>query len=957
MQRFAAWSARHPAAAVAAALAVAAAGLFALGRLPLDLLPYSPTASVRVQVSAPGLPSALIEAEVTRPLAAALADIPGIAAFESTTRPGEARIELWPEHAADAAARQREIEVRVEQARAALPAALDAPTVVVEDAEQLPAVELVIAAAGETRVLQPWVEGVLAKQLAGLAGVAQVRTEGAPQREIRVAPEARRLASLGLSFDDLIQAIRKAGASGRLSTTAALAAVPVSLPGGEAITLSEVARVTLEMSETQIRVRDNGREAMTLAVTPRPEADGARVAERLRAHLAWMRANGLVPEGIELRVLRDRFADAHKALKDLALAWVIGALSALLIMQALLRNLRGTLALALVLIVSGAAVLIALAAAGRTLNVMTAGGLVLAVGLPGLSLALKAARATRLTALLSAPTLAAAAVALLLAGGAFGTLFGELILVVAAGALVSRLTAAVVAPWAESRAPRARTQAPARGLVRIFSRPNTVLIAASAIAVAVLAAAAWRGVTEELLPARDSGRVAVRFHAETPPAQGAEAAVRELERSIRNQGAVAAVTTDYRISPSAESDYALEGRSLVELSGAARQEVWMRGLHAALTRAPVAGIEACAVAARFDVPAGLAPETLSLRIRGADAQPIAAVGEDVLRRLSRVPGLCDLRYSARSIAEPYALRLDEARAAELGVDVAQAGRALAVAVDGIVVADLPEGEGRAAIRVRLAPAPAPDADGLARTLLRGEHKDRRAVYLRDVAALERIAAPAALRHDRSSPMVEIAVVPAATLALGAARKRLWAALEDVRLPEGFTLYEGGAGQALVQGHRRGAGALAVALAALGVLSAVGMRSLRLSAWIALPTLFTLGLTCAALPAIGMPWSWPMWAGLILLAGVLPVPAAALVERLGSSPWNAHTAAQAVRDRWRPLAAMTLIVATGPVALIAVGPALLKPLATVFVFGLLLALPASLVLLPAIRLTRRPRAAA
>jgi len=46
-----------------------------------------------------------------------------------------------------------------------------------------------------------------------------------------------------------------------------------------------------------------------------------------------------------------------------------------------------------------------------------------------------------------------------------------------------------------------------------------------------------------------------------------------------------------------------------------------------------------------------------------------------------------------------------------------------------------------------------------------------------------------------------------------------------------------------------------------------------------------------------------------------------------------------------------------VALIAVGPALLKPLATVFVFGLLLALPASLVLLPAIRLTRRPRAAA
>src|SRR3990167_3745695 len=57
--------------------------------------------------------------------------------------------------------------------------------------------------------LRDWVETGFAKRLRELPGVATVEITGGTVREILVMPDQRRLAGYGLSFEDLLQAIRK----------------------------------------------------------------------------------------------------------------------------------------------------------------------------------------------------------------------------------------------------------------------------------------------------------------------------------------------------------------------------------------------------------------------------------------------------------------------------------------------------------------------------------------------------------------------------------------------------------------------------------------------------------------------------------------------------------------------------------------------------------------------------
>jgi len=449
-------------------------GVFALGRLPVDLPPSSDAPRLNLRISAPGLIAPVLEEQLTQRLERALAGVPGVAAVDSITTSGGVSIDLSLNHRRDIDRVQRAVMARLEQTATPWPALMEAPTLALADGVSKVAEFTLTSGTRDALALRDWIEVDFAKRLRELPGVATVDIEGGIVREILVLPDQRRLAGYGLSFEDLLQAIRKnpeadpraraAPVKGRSrrepvqsGNLAAVAALPVMLPGGETIYLSEVAGLTLSQAPEAV-LRVDGAEAVRVTVAKQPRAALSEVAEEVRAHVDWMHANQLIPAGIEIHSFVSQLDAARKPLRKMAYAFLIGFVLVLVAAHLLWGSGRRTLMLGVIIVAAMQGVFIVLALSGAALDVMTLGGLVLGTGLfGGAAMLLFEGTAQPAPAHGVNPVLAAA-VAMVLAlvpvwfvGGELSAVYRELVLVFGGAWLLAALLALWLVPMFDSR--------------------------------------------------------------------------------------------------------------------------------------------------------------------------------------------------------------------------------------------------------------------------------------------------------------------------------------------------------------------------------------------------------------------------------------------------------------------------------------------------------------------------
>ena len=871
---------RAPIALSAAALGLL--GIFAFERLPVDFLPSLETPHLRVQVPVPGLTPAEIEDKVMRPLEGALLGTPGVITVESVATPGNTVVDLYLHHFRDVDGVQQEVASRLEHLKTTLPAAVATPMLSRLDAARTAAELTVTARDRDPLALRDWVDGELVKRLRELPGVATVQARGGVVREIVVRPDQRRLAGFGIGFDDIIQGLQKAREpEARISTppvmhprgravmqsgnVAAVAAMPLTLPSGESIPLSEVAEVTLGEETGAGRVSPNGAEPVTLTVQNQSRAARADVFEHVRAEIDWMRANRLIPEGIEVRFLTRPFEQARRIAGRLVAALVGGTLLALLTAYFISGSGRRTWILAVIQVVSVQTAFIGLWLAGQALNATTLGALALASGLLGACAILMferakpAADAPSVSPVMTAMILPVALVSLAFAGGEIEALFREFIPVLTGAWIISALLTWIVVPAFDSARRRARpwTMAARRAMQntrRFYGR--------------LLGALLRRPWLPLILALVFVGAMAVAFfhrYHETPPAFN-----------------------------------------------------------------PVPGA------------------AMTWRLRGPDATRLAALGDDLQQRLHALPGLTEVVNSARLTQEQYVLHLDDTRAGELGLDITEVGRALAIALTGVSAGSIRDADHRYDIRMELPPRESADAVTRGRLLLLGELKHRPAVYLRDVATVERSAAPAEIWHENGLPEIRVT----GTVAADATPRRIAAdarrALEGYTLPPGYELSgDGAGGSAARDAHEQMLPALALSFVFAALI--LWQRSWRVA---------TMVTGCAVIVAlavatllINMPSPFSIWFGAVIAIGIAAFYAAVFVMAIEATcqagVLSRRTLAQAARDLWRPMLTMTLmaIAATVPLMLLGGTVIVLRSLIIIVVASLILAFLASVLIIP------------
>jgi hydrophobe/amphiphile efflux-1 (HAE1) family protein len=1020
----AAWSIRHPVSTLMLTLTVVVLGVFGLGQLSVDLLPHLIYPQVRVRVLDPGVSATVMEQKVTRQLEEQLAITEDATGIESSTSEGASSVDLYFDYGKDIDVALRDASTRLDRAKRFLPNTIEPPIIYKLDPSQIPVMEFIVSSGlRDPEELRSWVDDVFSKRFLNLPGVAAVEVGGGVEREIQVLPDQRRLAGLGLSVDDIIRAIqtgnqdvsagrmRFAGqeyggrTAGRLTSLGAIGALPIRLPGGESIPLSEVAQVLDTHKDQRIRVRFNGVPGVKMSIQKQPTANTVDVADRVHARLAWMRANGLVPEDIVLNTVSDQSIYVRRSLDNAAMATLSGAILAMLVVYLFLGNIRGTLIIGTAIPISIMVTFVIMALGGLTLNIMTLGGLALGVGMlidntivmlenvtrhrrespdkPPEEVATEAAGEVTSAIVASTSTNLSAVLPFLFVSGLIGLLFRELIFTISAAIVASLVVALTLVP---TLAARMRDEKSGRltlrvnramivlqgfygrQLERVLHAPGRwLLLAALALG---LTAPVFLSDRQEFLPKLDDGSISINILTDPGTSlDSMDASVAQLEKLAWSLGDVQSIYTlvGGRIFGRTERETPNSSHLQVQLVPVSRRSIssaqWVDKFYRAMGKAQVAGMT---VRARTRGIRGLrtssGEDEVDVIVQGPDLQTLSQIGNAVVERLQGVPGLRNLKSSAEEKQQEFAIQIDRQRAAELGIDVTDIGRALRIALDGIVVSDFIDRDHSYDIRVRLPAADVTSPRSLGGLLLFGERAGRRAVYLHDVAKVRLVSVPAEIERYSQRRMVQISASLTEDRALGAVMHDVRGRLADFSLPKGYILFYGGADEALTKGRVLTSVLVGLALFLVFVAMAVQYESLRNPTVIILCVPFTLigvsiPLLISRLPFLTpMPLSMPIWLGIIMLVGIVVNNAIILVEYIEIMRRRGRAVRDAIREaarlRLRPILMTTLTTVIGmlPLALgIGSGSEMLQPLALSIVFGLSFSTLVSLMLVPAMYL--------
>jgi HAE1 family hydrophobic/amphiphilic exporter-1 len=377
-------------------IAIVLFGLVALTRLPVALLPDLGYPSVTIRTDYADAAPSEVEELITRPIEELVGAVPGVVQVESTSREGLSEVVLDFGWGTDI---DRSLDdVREKLDRAVLPTGAVRPVVLRYDPAQEPILRLALVGAGgpgSGAELHEHAERLVQRALEKLPGVAAVQLHGGDLEEVRVELDPARVAALGVSADEVAQAIRRDNVNrpgGALTdqrsrylvrtvhearTPAELREVIVRSRGGAELRLADVAEVRrVPLERTELALVD-GQDAVELAVYREGDANTVAVARGVLEALPNLR---LLP-GERVVVLSNQATFIESAIAEVQENTLLGGLLAVLVLLFFLRDLRATAVIAVSIPISLLATFMPLQLLGVSLNLMSLGGLALGVGM------------------------------------------------------------------------------------------------------------------------------------------------------------------------------------------------------------------------------------------------------------------------------------------------------------------------------------------------------------------------------------------------------------------------------------------------------------------------------------------------------------------------------------------------------------------------------------------------
>ncbi|HSO41449.1 MAG TPA: efflux RND transporter permease subunit, partial [Rhodospirillales bacterium] len=395
-----AWSVRNRGIVLLLGIALAAWGLWALLRTPVDAIPDLSDVQVIVKTTYPGQAPQIVEDQVTFPLSTALLSVPHAKTVRGFSFFNDSFVYVLFEEGTDLYWARSRVQEQLARIAGALPegasVAMGPDATGVGWIFQYALIDRTgVRDAGELRALQDW---FLRLELLGTPGVAEVATVGGMVRQYQVVADPDLLRGYGLTLMDLRDAIMRANAEAGGSLIEMAEAEYMVRAGGYIASLDDLRAVPLRATArgTPVRLGDvaevrhgpalrrgvgefNGEgEAVGGVIVMRWGENAREVIRRVQDRLDALQAG--LPEGVEIVTTYDRSGIIDRAVAHLRQKLTEEMIVVTLVIAAFLLHLRSSLVILISLPLGVLAAFAVMHAQGINANIMSLGGITIAIG-------------------------------------------------------------------------------------------------------------------------------------------------------------------------------------------------------------------------------------------------------------------------------------------------------------------------------------------------------------------------------------------------------------------------------------------------------------------------------------------------------------------------------------------------------------------------------------------------
>jgi cobalt-zinc-cadmium resistance protein CzcA len=357
-----------------AVFGMAAIGVFNYQKLPIDAVPDITNVQVQINTQAPGYSPLETEQRVTYPIETVMAGLPNLEQTRSLSRYGLSQVTVIFKDGTDIYFARQLVNERIQEARDKLPSGITPAmgpistglgeiylwTVEAKDGAKKPDGQPYTAT--DLREIQDW---IIKPQLRNVPGVTEINSIGGFAKEYQISPIPERLASLGVTLQDIVTAldrnngnvgagyIEKRGeqylirAPGQVKTLEDIGNVILSSAGGVPIRVRDVAEVGIGRELRTGAATDNGREVVLGTVFMLIGQNSRTVSQAVDKKM--IEINRSLPEGVHAVTVYDRTVLVDKAINTVKKNLLEGAILVIVILFLFLGNIRAAIITATVI--------------------------------------------------------------------------------------------------------------------------------------------------------------------------------------------------------------------------------------------------------------------------------------------------------------------------------------------------------------------------------------------------------------------------------------------------------------------------------------------------------------------------------------------------------------------------------------------------------------------------------
>ena len=387
------WVLKHPVPAIITTVAILFAGLLAIFNLKWEFIPTITEPTALVVTIWPGSSAEEVEKQITSVLEDHFIVLQGLVDMHSESREGASIIRLQFDEQLNVDLLIQDVRAQVDKTSRILPPdILGKPVVSRAGSMSIPVFSLAVSGSMEPDALYSYVKNKVIPELHKVKGVAQVKIYGDYRKVVEIRLNIGALNKFGITPLEILSALKTRNTympaglvewegqewpfrvSGIFVEISDIENLIISPPGTLPITLAEVAEIDEVYSESDERVRSNGRDSLVLHITKRDEGHTTRMSRDLKEVIDNI-------DDLNFVVLHDDSGIVRQSLTSVSLSALTGLLIVMVVIWLFLREPYYTVIIGASLPISLMATIACMWVAGLSINVLTMAGIAISIGM------------------------------------------------------------------------------------------------------------------------------------------------------------------------------------------------------------------------------------------------------------------------------------------------------------------------------------------------------------------------------------------------------------------------------------------------------------------------------------------------------------------------------------------------------------------------------------------------